>query len=320
VTELEHRVDDHEAGRTVASLLHDLGGVSHRTARGIVEAGLLRLDGRVLRDPVTRVEVGQVLSARFEPGHRYPDRTRPRKTKETKWFRVIHEDAAILVVDKVPGIPTVPVGTGRGRSLVERVLATQSPTGRDRGLWVVHRIDRFASGLVILARHAAALGALREQFAAREPLREYLALVSGRPPGGRGELRGWIREAPRTRKMVPAPEGQGKEAILAYRTLENLRHGSLVQVRLRTGRRNQIRVQMAEAGCPLVGDIAYGEPSPLIGRVALHASRLRFRHPDGGAAMEFRSEPPRDFATALDRMRAGARPSGSVRPGSSGPS
>jgi 23S rRNA pseudouridine1911/1915/1917 synthase len=308
VRELEHRVQEGEAGRTVASLLHDLCGVSHRNARGIVEAGLLRVDGRTLGDPVTRVEAGQVLTARFDPARRYAARPRARRTPETRWFRVIHQDAEILVVDKAPGLPTVPVGPARGDSLVERLLATQPPAARDRGLRVVHRIDRYASGLVVLARRGAALSALREQFAAREPLREYLALVAGRPPGGEGTLRGWLVEDPHTRKMVPAAEGEGKEAVLTYRTVENLRHGTLLRVRLETGRRNQIRVQMAAAGCPLVGDRAYGRPSPLIGRVALHAAGLCFRHPGSGRRVEFRTDPPRDFAGALERMRGGAIP------------
>lgn len=306
--ELEHRVQEGEAGRTVASLLHDLGGVSHRNARGIVEAGLLRLDGRTLEDPVARVEAGQVLTARFDPARRYPTRPRVRRTLETRWFRVIHQDAEILVVDKAPGLPTVPVGPDRGDSLVERLLAAQPPALRERGLWVVHRIDRYASGLVVLARRGAALSALREQFAAREPLREYLALVVGRPPGGEGRLRGWLVEEPRTRKMAAAPDGEGKEAVLTYHTVENLRHGTLLRVRLETGRRNQIRVQMAAAGCPLVGDRAYGQPSPIIGRVALHAARLRFRHPGTGGSVEFRCDPPPDFAGALERMREGAIP------------
>ena len=214
-----------------------------------------------------------------------------------------------MVVDKAAGIPTVPIGDERGRSLVERVLERQPPAIRDRGLWVVHRIDRYASGLVVLARRRGALTDLREQFAARQPLRQYLALVEGRPAAGRGELRTWLAEDPRTHKMVPVGEGEGKEAILDYRTLENLRHGSRIQVRLRTGRRNQIRVQLAAIGCPLVGDVAYGRPSPLIPRVALHAERLRFRHPSSGRAVEFHALPPRDFQAALERMRSGALPS-----------
>ena len=88
----------------------------------------------------------------------------------------------------------------------------------------------------------------------------------------------------------------------------------MVEIRLETGRRNQIRVQMAEAGCPLVGDQAFGNPSPLLRRVALHAARLRFQHPRGGREVEFVSEPPGDFRKALSKLRAGARPSEPVEP------
>ncbi len=173
---------------------------------------------------------------------------------------------------------------------------------------MVHRIDRHVSGLVVVARRAEALAALREQFAARSPLREYLALAEGRPPSPGGDLRSWLAEERRTRKVFPTEPGRGREAVLRYRVEETMRHASLLQVRLGTGRRNQIRVQLAEVGCPVVGDVVYGRPSPLIPRVALHATRLRFLHPATGQPAEFRSELPADFLAAQVQLRRGARP------------
>jgi 23S rRNA pseudouridine1911/1915/1917 synthase len=206
---------------------------------------------------------------------------------------------------------TVPAGSGRGGSLVERLLAAEPPQARRRGLWVVHRIDRWVSGLVVVARRPEALAHLRAQFARRTVLREYLALVEGKPPAPAGRLVSWLTEHPKTRKVTAGGQpGRGKEAVLHYETREALPHASLVACRLETGRRNQIRVQMAETGCPLVGDEAFGRPSPLIRRVALHATRLRFRHPGTGAAAEFISEPPADFRAALERLRRGALPAG----------
>ena len=91
-------------------------------------------------------------------------------------------------------------------------------------------------------------------------------------------------------------------------TCSRMRYASLLQVRLETGRRNQIRVQLAQVGCPVVGDAVYGRSSPLIPRVALHAARLCFRHPRTGRLAEFRSELPGDFLAAQGRLRRGARP------------
>ena len=314
--QIEHRVEEDEAGRTVAALLHDRGALSHRAAKGIIEAGLLTVDGDPVTDPATRVRKGQVVVARFDSQTRYAPRSRRREPAGSRWFRVLHEDADLLVVEKSPGILTVPAGAAKGHSLVERLLEIQPAANRSRGLWVVHRIDRHVSGLVVVARRAGALAALREQFAARTPLREYLALAEGSPPSPEGELRSWLAEERRTHKVFPTETGKGREAVLRYRVEERMRHASLVQIRLQTGRRNQIRVQLAEVGCPVVGDVAYGRPSPLIPRVALHATRLRFLHPRTGQPTEFRSELPADFLAAQVRLRRGARPAAGGAEGS----
>ena len=102
----------------------------------------------------------------------------------------------------------------------ERLLEIQPAANRSRGLWVVHRIDRHVSGLVVVARRAGALEALREQFAARTPLREYLALAEGRPPSPQGDLRSWLAEEPRTRKVFPTRPDRGREAVLRYRKVD----------------------------------------------------------------------------------------------------
>ena len=308
---MDHQVQEAEAGRTVASLLHAHGGVSHRIARGIIEAGLLSLDGVPVTDPAQRVEAGVLVTSCFDPDTRYAPARRRRVA--TRWYRVLHEDADLIVVDKSPGIATVPVGQKRGRSLVERLLEAQSPEARSRGLWVVHRIDRYASGLVVVARRKAALGKLKEQFASRTVLREYLALVEGAPSSPRGRLTSWLEGDPRTRKVrVATASGEGREAVLDYEVVERMRRACRVEVRLETGRRNQIRVQFAEIGCPLVGDVTYGRRSHLISRVALHAARLRFDHPGSGRSSEFACDPPADFVAALRRLREGAHPAGGL--------
>ena len=306
--EVSFAVADGDGGRTVTALLHDHAGLSHGRARGIVAAGLVAVDGRPVEDPAQRVPTGCRVTARHDSATRYraPGRA-PAST--SRWFRIVHRDADLMVVDKAPGLATIPVAKGRGVSLMDRLLRKESPKDRERGLWVVHRIDRFASGLVVVARHRKALERLSEQFAARTATRRYLALCDGRPPRSRGELVSYLKEDPRTHKLFPTSEpAEGARAALRYRVVEPLGTASLVEVSLETGRRNQIRVQMAEIGCPLVGDRAYGTASRCISRVALHAAELGFRHPRTGQPLRFTSPLPADFVLALERLRQGEAP------------
>ena len=305
VRRISHRVKGGESGRTVVSVLRTASQVSHRAARGLVDAGVVTLDGQAVVDPAARVQEGARLEARFDPSRRYQPTTR--RGGGGPGYRTVVEDRDLLVVEKASGVLTVPAGRSEGHSLVERLLAASSPAARRRGLWVVHRLDRYVSGLVVLARTQEALDHLRRQFARRTPLRLYLALCERAPPHREGRPVLKLEEDRRTRKMRPA--SAGRPAVLQYRVLERFRHASLVEVRLETGRRNQIRVQFAALGCPLVGDRSYGRPSPLIGRVGLHAARLEFVHPRTGATVRCSSPPPRDFRRALRALRAGARPS-----------
>ena len=302
--EIRHVVTRDEAGRTVAALLHAHAGVSHRTAKGMIDAGRVEVDGTPATDPATRPRVGATLLARFDPGRRYQPAHRAKR--ETPWYRLVLDDPAFLVVDKPAGVLTVPAGEPDGDSLVERLLVEEKPDRRTRALWVVHRIDKHVSGLVVFARSPAALDNLRLQFATRSVLRQYLAICEGYPHAAEGELVSYLKENPKSLKMMPARPGEGDRAVLRYRVVERLGRATVLEVRLETGRRNQIRVQFAQIGCPLVGDVAYGTPSPLLTRVALHAARLEFKHPETGAAVICEAPVPADLGQALARLRAEA--------------
>jgi 23S rRNA pseudouridine1911/1915/1917 synthase len=201
----------------------------------------------------------------------------------------VHEDDDLVVIDKDAGLLTVPTAAPVGDSLEEMLLASYRKRGHKKPLLhVVHRIDRFTSGLVVFARNHPSAMALRGQFKDRTPERIYLAIAEGR--------------------LVVAKESEGWAASLRYRVLERFAHATLLEVELETGRRNQIRVQLAAEGHPLVGDVAYGRPSPLISRVALHAHRLTFDAPRGRKRLRFESPVPADFKRLVTRLKAGAIP------------
>ena len=196
-----------------------------------------------------------------------------------------------------------------GRAVVydhlERYLRPQR-----RRPFVVHRIDRDTSGLVVFAKDPRTQQALKKQFIRREPERVYLALVYGRPEPKTGTWRDhlvWDRKALIQKRTHPR-DPEGAEAVCNYRVVEEFRDVSLIEVRLQTGKRNQIRIQARLRGHTLVGERRYvygpGTLRPIdFPRQALHAYRLAFEHPVDGREMRFEAPLPDDFRELLDRLR-----------------
>lgn len=298
------------AGSTVQRQVHDLLGISHETARGLIQAGTVRCNGREVRRPDHRLAAGDRLEVDWDPGRRY--RAVPAPTQGLG-FRVLHEDDTLAVVEKEPGVLTVPAPGHSGPSLAERLEGGWRRRGfKQASAHVVHRIDLYTSGLVVFARTRAAWENLKAQFASGTPERVYLAVAEGTIPQEEGRLVHHLSEHPKSFKVqaTAATDRGARRAASRFRVLERFPHATLVEVTLETGRRNQIRVQLATEGHPLVGDVAYGRPSPLIARTALHAARLRFAHPGDGREVEFRSELPEDLRRLLRRLRAGREPQG----------
>ncbi len=293
------------AGHTIASVLRETAQVSHSTAKGILARGLVTLNARVVKEAAHRLRGGDLIEASFDPNTRY---SVPRRMAPTSGFRVLLEDQHLIVVDKDAGVLTVPAPSPPSHeddSLADRLLAMYAGRGaRAPHLWVVHRIDRFTSGLVLFARSAAAATVLKDQFARRQARREYLAVCEGIPRAPSGRLESLLVEDPRSLKVSETKDRKrGRRAVCSYRIEERLSSAALLRVTLETGRRNQIRVQLAAIDHPLIGDRTYGTQSPLISRVALHAARLGFTHPHTGRAVSLESPLPADMTRLLRRLR-----------------
>jgi 23S rRNA pseudouridine1911/1915/1917 synthase len=194
-------------------------------------------------------------------------------------------------------------------SVFDQLVSRYRSHGKQRP-FVVHRIDQDSSGLVVFARNAFAQRALVEQFKRREPERVYLAIVSGHldPPAGTWRDRLVWNPKSLVQRVVRPGDPNAEQAISEYQVVEVLRNASLLEVRLRTGRRNQIRIQAATRGHALVGERRYlSESSPQtvihFERQALHACRLTFRHPRDGRAITVDAPPPPDFVDLLGRLR-----------------
>ncbi len=295
-----------DAGRTVQRLMHERLGVSNAEAKGLIASGCVARNRRTVTKPDERVGAGDRVEVAAEAGRKYS--TAAHAPRGGAGWRVVHEDDDLIVVDKEPGLLTVPTGAPVGDSLEELLLASYRKRGHKKpALHVVHRIDRFTSGLVVFARNHPAAMELRRQFKERTPERIYLAVAEGKVEPDRGRLTHALSEHPKSLKIhVVAKASEGRLASMRYRVLERFAHATLLEVTLETGRRNQIRVQLAAEGHPVVGDFSYGRPSLLIARVALHAHRLAFDTPRGRKHVQFESPAPADLKRLLTKLKGGA--------------
>jgi 23S rRNA pseudouridine1911/1915/1917 synthase len=235
--------------------------------------------------------------------------SRGRRTR-SRDLDIVYEDDRLVVVNKPAGLLSVRLDRNPGvPSVSDRLEARYRSHGKRRP-FVVHRIDQDTSGLVVFAKDPRAQRALTDQFKRREPERVYLAVVHGRPEPAEGTWRdrlSWDSKA-LIQKAARAGDADAEDAISVYRVVEGLHDASLLEVRLQTGRRNQIRIQAALRGHALIGERRYlSAPTSVrdvhFERQALHAWRLRFRHPGDGRPIELEAPLPPDFIDLLARLR-----------------
>jgi len=245
---------------------------------------------------------------RIVPPAPLPSRAEP----EDMPIDVVHADEHLVVLDKPPGLVVHPAPGHWKGTLVNAFLHHFGPAaGEPLRPGVVHRLDRGTSGLLVITRTDAARALLSAQFAKHTALREYLAIAVGRPPD-RATTDTLYGRHPRHRKRFSSRVREGKRAVTHVRVIERLHGAALVAARLETGRTHQVRVHLADAGFPLLGDDVYGRTpqgarlaaaASALGRPALHARLLGFVHPATGLEMRFEREPPQDFQDALQALR-----------------
>jgi 23S rRNA pseudouridine1911/1915/1917 synthase len=284
-------------------------GVTRSAAQALLDAGVVRLNGRIGRaghrvhDGDAVVVDETLLAARSASGTAVEGPSGPPVA-----LHVVHEDDWLAVIDKPAGLVVHPA-PGHPHGTVADALRQRGDTwslagGAERA-GIVHRLDRYTSGLMVVAKTEAAHRCLAAQLADRSLGRVYWALVWGGVTEATGRVEAPIGRDPRDRKRMAVVE-KGRAAVTDFRVVERCAQATVLDVSLRTGRTHQIRVHLACIGRPIVGDPVYGRRhDPAAGRPALHARLLHFRHPADGAEREFEAPLPDDLVALLQRARRG---------------
>lgn len=214
-------------------------------------------------------------------------------------LKVLYEDASLIVIDKPENLLSMASESEREKTayafLMDYVRRGQRRSAER--VWIVHRLDRETSGLMVFARTEEAKRELQAQWPQVE--KRYLAIVEGTPPAECGVLRCHLDESNPLKVYIAPPSKQTRHAVTHYRVIQQSASLTLIEVTTETGRRHQIRVQLADAGCPIIGDDKYGARSNPARRLGLHASLLRFPHPVSGECLTFESPLPRPLAKVL---------------------
>ena len=293
MTTLSRTIDAGNAGR-VDLVVRALSGTSRGQVRGLVDHGCVSINGGPCETIAAPVAAGDIVSIHYDPTQRYHEK---KKRQDDRTFSVSFEDDHLIVVNKSAGLLTVPTDRNESNTLVERVSVYLSHSRRQREAWIVHRLDRDVSGLLVFGKHKPIADRLIAQFKRRKPQRVYAAIVSGVMSRDDGIFRSHLATGKNLDRFSARPSRKTEAAITHYRVLSRMSDTTLVEVTLETGKRNQIRVHFADAGHPVLGDPRYKtkqamHPRWIRKRIALHAKSLGFEHPLTGQAMTFESPLP----------------------------
>ena len=208
---------------------------------------------------------------------------------------ILFEDESIIVIDKPAGLLTIATETEREKTVYAALRKRANQKKPTERIFIVHRLDREASGLLVFAKTAEAKERLQEQFKTHSAGRQYCAVVEGRIEENDFSIRSYLAENTAHRVYSTRKKGIGKHAITHVHVMKRNAKSTVLQVRLETGRKHQIRVHLAEKGHPLIGDKIYGSGWNPIRRLALHGEHLSFTHPKNGKRVGFESPYPKSF-------------------------
>ena len=250
----------------------------------MLQTDRVRVNGEVEKDAKLQLDAGDVVDVAQKSD----------RQSLPPGLMILHEDTDVIVVFKANGLLTV--ATEREReNTAQAYLNTYLGAHREERVHVVHRLDRETSGVLVFAKNFHAREQLKEQFAAHTVDRVYVAIIEGLIDPPAGTIRSYLFERKDLRMVSVDPRPDAKLAITHYHTINTSAAYSMLEVRLETGRKNQIRAHLSEAGHAVVGDQMYDSTVNPLGRLGLHARLLGFAHPTTGKKMTFTAPLPKSF-------------------------
>lgn len=271
-------------------IMQKMHGISRNRAKALISNRVVLVNNAIITHPLTEIKVGQVVQL---------DRSKHKMSFHSKDLDIVYEDPYLLVVDKQPGLLSMSNNTRQ--QTVQTILNRYLEKGGGRCTsHLVHRLDRDTSGLMVYAKDVKTQQSLINGWQQLVTDRRYVALVEGELENTRGEVKSWLTEDKRFITHSSSVDNGGKFAVTHYNVLNSSNGYSLVECELVTGRKNQIRVHMANLGHPVVGDLKYGSGNDPMRRLGLHAYMLSFTHPVTGKFMRFETPVPALFEKCLD--------------------
>ena len=271
-------------------IMEKMHGISRNRAKALISNRVVLVNNAITTHPLAELKAGQVVQL---------DRSKHKKSFRSNDIDIVYEDPYLLVVDKRPGLLSMRNNTRQ--QTVQTVLNYYLEKGGGRNTsHLVHRLDRDTSGLMVYAKDVQTQQSLINGWQQLVTDRRYLALVEGELESPRGRIQSWLTEDKRFITHSSPVDNGGKFAVTHYNVLEASNGYSLVECELETGRKNQIRVHMADMGHPVVGDFKYGSEIDPMRRLGLHAYMLCFTHPVTGKHLRFETPVPVLFEKCLD--------------------
>lgn len=239
----------------------------------------------------------------LEPGMKVQiSKARGQKEFRSSLLRLVYEDAYLLVVEKREGLLSIATSREKERTAYSILTEYVKRSAREHRIYIVHRLDKDTSGLMVFAKDERTKRNLQDNWTKLVTDRRYVAVVTGEVEKNNGTIESWLKDNKVFVSYSSDFDNGGDHAVTHYNVVRRANGYSLLELKLDTGRKNQIRVHMQDMGHPIVGDAKYGNGEDLIGRLALHAFRLWFYHPVTGELMKFETPYPASFRT-LVQMR-----------------
>lgn len=271
-------------------IMEKMHGISRNRAKALIVNRVVLVNNAITTHPLTELKPGAVVQL---------DRSKHKHAFHSKDLDIVYEDPYLLVIDKHPGLLSMSNNTRQltAQTVLNRYL--EKGGGRNTS-HIVHRLDRDTSGLMVYAKDVQTQQTFVDGWQELVSDRRYIALVEGVFEKPQGCVRSWLTEDKRFITHSSPTDNGGKYAVTHYNVLTSSNGYSLVECVLETGRKNQIRVHMAELGHPVVGDAKYGSKNDPMRRLGLHAYMLCFTHPVTGKRLRFETPVPACFEKCLN--------------------